>query len=93
MNLLSSRFLIVIVFVVTGIAAVIYFNRPAPVPVSIYSVEKGTVVKTVANTRVGTVKACRRSYLAPTIPGNVAVLNVKEPSRQTRCCWRSGTRI
>lgn len=35
-------------------------------------------LKTVSNTRVGTVKACRRSLLAPAIGGEVAVLTVKE---------------
>jgi HlyD family secretion protein len=41
-------------------------------------VERGRVEKTVANTRVGTVKACRRSMVAPAIGGEVARLPVHE---------------
>ena len=35
--------------------------RPKPVRVVVAPVERGTVEKTVSNTRAGTVKACRRA--------------------------------
>ena len=55
-----------------------YFTRPKPVPVTLYTVAKGPVEATISNTRVGTVKACRRSQLAPAMGGEVSVLSVKE---------------
>lgn len=58
-----------------------YFSRPSAIPVALHTISSGTVVRTVANTRVGTVKACRRSLLAPAIGGEVAVLTVKEGDR------------
>jgi HlyD family secretion protein len=41
-------------------------------------VEIGTVEKTVANTRAGTIKACRRAKLSPSAGGQIAVLPVHE---------------
>lgn len=64
------------------VAALIwYWTRPQPVPVTLHTVEMGRVAKTVANTRVGTVKACRRSMVAPAIGGEVARLPVHEGDR------------
>ncbi|MGR8933698.1 MAG: efflux RND transporter periplasmic adaptor subunit [Gammaproteobacteria bacterium] len=51
-------------------------KRREPVAVTLYTVLTGTVRSTVANTRVGTVKACRRAYLAPAAGGEVASLPV-----------------
>ncbi|EIC31248.1 MULTISPECIES: efflux RND transporter periplasmic adaptor subunit [Methylomicrobium] len=59
-------------------ALAVYYKRPEPVEVKIVSIEEGEVRSTVSNTRVGTVKACRRAYLAPAAGGQVAQLNVKE---------------
>ncbi len=53
-------------------------KEPEAVAVKIYRVEPGEVKETVANTRVGTVKACRRTYLAPATGGQVAKLYVRE---------------
>jgi HlyD family secretion protein len=62
-------------------SALWYFSRPEPLAVALHTVGRGTVESTVANTRVGTVKACRRAYLAPAIPGQVSILNVTEGDR------------
>lgn len=78
MSTLITRFILALLVLGGFVAAGWYFTRPDPVVVSIYTVERGRVEKTVANTRVGTIKACRRSYLAPTIAGDVARLTVKE---------------
>jgi len=59
-------------------AAVAYGRRPAPIEVEAYTVGAGEVRSTVSNTRVGTVKACRRAYLAPATGGQVAELYVRE---------------
>ncbi len=53
-------------------------NRSKPVEVAVATVEKGTVEKTVANTRAGTVKACRRAKLSPSAGGQIASLPVSE---------------
>ncbi len=68
------------IIVVTILVALFYYylQRPKAIPVKIYRISKGEVTATVANTRVGTVKACRRSYLAPATGGQVAKLHVKE---------------
>lgn len=59
-------------------AGLYWLKRPKPVAVTLYTVQKGQVKATVANTRVGTVKACRRAYLAPATGGEVASLPVRE---------------
>ena len=41
-------------------------------------VTRGIVEKTVANTRAGTVNACRRARLSPSIGGQIAVLPIHE---------------
>jgi HlyD family secretion protein len=61
-----------------AVAAFWYFSRPKPIPVVLRAVERGLVEATVANTRVGTVLACRRSRLAPAAGGQVAELAVRE---------------
>ena len=53
-------------------------TRTKPVAVAVTAVEKGTVEKTVANTRAGTVKACRRAKLSPSAGGQIASLPVQE---------------
>lgn len=58
-----------------------YSTRPRPVPVILHTVARGAVETTVANTRVGTIKACRRAYLAPASGGRVAHLAVSEGAR------------
>lgn len=45
------------------------------------TVERGSVEATVANTRAGTVLACRRSRLAPAAGGQVAEIAVQEGAR------------
>jgi len=68
-----------IVILLGAIGAMIWYGtRPEPVLVTIHTMERGRVEKTVANTRVGTVKACRRSMVAPAIGGEVARLPVHE---------------
>jgi HlyD family secretion protein len=55
--------------------------RPQPVVVRVAEVERGWVEEIVANTRAGTVKACRRARLAPGIGGQMAQLEVHEGDR------------
>jgi HlyD family secretion protein len=55
-----------------------YQTRPKPVEVTVKPVTRGTVEQTVANTRAGTVKACRRARLSPSIGGQIARLPIHE---------------
>lgn len=59
----------------------VYSRRPQPIEVQIHTIAEGEVNSTVANTRVGTIKACRRAYLAPATGGQVAELHVKESDK------------
>ncbi|MGH8477710.1 MAG: efflux RND transporter periplasmic adaptor subunit [Methylococcales bacterium] len=71
---------IVSLLLAVAIASIWYATGPEPIDVKLYTVQKGTVKSTVSNTRVGTVKACRRAYLAPAAGGQVAELAVGEGS-------------
>ncbi len=64
-----------------GGAAWWYATRPQPVAVRVAEVAPGRVEEMVANTRAGTVKACRRARLAPGIGGQMAQLDVREGDR------------
>jgi len=64
-----------------GGAAIWTFTRPDPVAVVVRPVSRGIVERSVSNTRAGTVKACRRAKLSPSIGGQIANLPVKEGDR------------
>lgn len=70
---------LIVILCLTAIAAIFFFiKRPKFVEVETVRIEKGEVRETVSNTRVGTVKACRRAFLAPAAGGQVAELHVRE---------------
>lgn len=70
---------IVLLLIVSGIGFFIWQKtRPKPVEVVVRQVVRGEVEKTVANTRAGTVDACRRAKLSPSIGGQIARLPVHE---------------
>ena len=64
--------------IIVVIALFTWIKRPKPVAVIIASVEQGEVQRTVTNTRAGTLKACRRAGLSPSIGGQISRLPVKE---------------
>jgi len=67
------------VIILAGIGAAIwYYTRPQPIKVSVASVDRGTVERTVANTRAGTVEACRRAKLSPSMGGQISKLYIHE---------------
>ncbi|MGC2166688.1 MAG: efflux RND transporter periplasmic adaptor subunit [Gallionella sp.] len=66
------------------VAALWYFFRPTPIPVSLTKVERGTVEATISNTRAGTVKACRRAKLAAPAGGQISRLLVMKGQRVKR---------
>ena len=70
---------IVLIIVIAAIAVIVwFFTRTKPVEVVVKPVDRGIVERTVANTRAGTVKACRRAKLSPSVGGQIAKLNIRE---------------
>jgi HlyD family secretion protein len=76
------RSLVVALALLAALALVIWrVTRPEPIPVRVASLERGRVERSVANTRAGTVNACRRARLAPPSGGAIAALPVREGER------------
>jgi HlyD family secretion protein len=69
---------ILILIAVIGVTTFMWLGRTRPVEVTVKSVGYGLVQDTVANTRAGTIKACRRAGISPSIGGQIASLPVKE---------------
>lgn len=61
-----------------------WLSQPVPVAVRVQAVERGLVEDVVANTRAGTVMACRRARLAPGVGGQIETLAVHEGDRVKR---------
>ena len=82
MNSRRVRQILILVLLLVAVALLAwYLGRPQPVPVTLATVEKGSVLATVANTRAGTVDACQRARLAPPVGGQIARLPFKEGDR------------
>ena len=81
MRLAPKYWLMFALLVMALVLGYYQFTRPEVVPVTLYTVQKGPVKASVSNTRVGTVKACRRAFLAPGTGGEVIKLNVQEGDR------------
>ena len=78
----KHRRLVITVLIIIGIIAlIVYIKRPRPVAVVVQEVSKGEVLATVTNTRAGTLKACQRARLSPSIGGQIERLPVKEGDR------------
>jgi HlyD family secretion protein len=76
-----TPWIILALIALAGGAAFWTYTRPDPVDVVVRPVSRGLVERSVANTRAGTVKACRRAKLSPSIGGQIAYLPVKEGDR------------
>lgn len=72
------RWLVIVLFLAGTGFFIWQKTRAKPVEVVVKPVTRGTVEKVVANTRAGTVNACRRARLSPSIGGQIARLPVKE---------------
>ncbi|MNQ35181.1 Macrolide export protein MacA [compost metagenome] len=65
-----------------GLAALFWWwSRPQPLPVRLVVVERGPVEALVANTRAGTLKACRRTQLSFNLGAQVSERLVEEGQR------------
>jgi HlyD family secretion protein len=76
-----QRIAITAALVVAVLAAAWLATRPEPVAVALVTADRGPVAATVANTRAGTVDACRRAGLSPALGGQIARLPVKDGER------------
>ncbi|MDD5388098.1 MAG: efflux RND transporter periplasmic adaptor subunit [Gallionellaceae bacterium] len=85
LNPTSRRWLwrLVVLAVISGggYAAWRHYGKPKPIEVSVAEANLGLVESSAANTRAGTVKACRRAKLAPQGGGQIAQLLVHEGDR------------
>lgn len=75
--------------VVAALAAALAFGawqamRPKPLAVLVAEAGTGRVEATVANTRAGSVSACRRAKLAPPLGGRIEKLTAREGDRVKR---------
>ena len=68
--------LFLVIFIAGGF--VWYKMRPTEIEVTVAQVARGTVEKLVANTRAGTLNACRKANLSPGTGGQISLLTVEE---------------
>lgn len=72
---------IAVLIVVAAIAAFSFMTRAKPIAVVVAEVAPGRVETTVANTRAGSVEACRRAKVAPSAGGRIDKLPVQKGQR------------
>ena len=78
MNRAWNRLLTLAAVVVVMAAVAWWSSRSQPIAATLVTVAHGPVESLVANTRGGTVNACRRARLAPAAGGTIEVLAVRE---------------
>ncbi|MCJ8502533.1 efflux RND transporter periplasmic adaptor subunit [Desulfatitalea alkaliphila] len=79
-----ARWVLLLLMIAAAIFLIWWTTRPEPVAVAVRQVDLGTVERTVANTRAGTIKACRRAKLSPSVGGQIAYLPVHKGDRVER---------
>jgi HlyD family secretion protein len=72
------RYVILLLVSIGLLTGAWWLTRPKPITVTLHTVTRGAVRATVSNTRVGTVEACHRARMSPSVPGQVALLPVRE---------------
>ncbi len=77
----ARRALIAVIVLAALAALLVYLTRPKPVAVTVAAVDSGRVEANVANTRAGSVAACRRSKLAPPLGGRIDRLLARKGDR------------
>ena len=78
---LLKRLLLVLLVLAVLIAGFKLLMRPKPIAVQVAVVDSGPVETTVANTRAGSITACRRAKVAPPAAGRIAALPVSKGQR------------
>ena len=69
---------VLLVLALIGAAGYWQTTKPRPISVTVAAAEPGIVENTIANTRAGTIEACRRAGLSPSTGGLISVLNVRK---------------
>ena len=77
----ARPWLIAALILVVVVGVIQFFSRTEPVSVQVQQVDRGKVETIVANTRAGTIKACRRAHLSPPGGGQIAALHVRVGDR------------
>jgi HlyD family secretion protein len=72
------RLVIISILISIGIGLGWYWSQPKPVLIRVQTVGRGPIESSVANTRAGTVEACQRAKLSPSIGGLIAELPIKQ---------------
>lgn len=83
MKRLLPRLLVVALLLAAAIAAGWWSTRPQPIAVVLTEVGRGRVEASVSNTRAGTVDACQRTRMSPSLGGRIDYLAVREGDRVT----------
>lgn len=73
--------LLLVLLIALGAGLYYWLGRSKPVAVTVKPAEYGKVEDTVANTRAGTIRACRRAGISPRVGGQIALMPVKEGDR------------
>jgi len=74
----SFRWFSLVLLLILAGSLVWYKMRPKEIEVTVAKVTRGTVEKIVANTRAGTLNACRKANLSPGTGGQISLLTVEE---------------
>ncbi|MDA7086929.1 efflux RND transporter periplasmic adaptor subunit [Pseudomonas sp. SA3-5] len=75
------KILMAVLLLLGVVAAFWWWTRPQPLPVRLIAVQRGPVETQVANTRAGTLKACRRTQLSFNLGAKVSERLVEEGQR------------
>lgn len=75
------KMLMAVLLLLGVVAAFWWWTRPQPLPVRLIAVQRGPVETQVANTRAGTLKACRRTQLSFNLGAKVSERLVEEGQR------------
>ncbi|MDR2241060.1 MAG: efflux RND transporter periplasmic adaptor subunit [Zoogloeaceae bacterium] len=75
------RALVALIVLAALAGLMLFMTRPQPVAVLVAAVEHGRVETTVANTRAGSVEACRRSKLTAPLGGRIEKMQVRAGDR------------
>ena len=72
---------IVVAVLLLSSLGIYYMSQADPIPVVLTEIDTGQVNATVANTRAGTIEACRRAKMSTSMGGQIARLPVEEGDR------------
>ncbi len=81
MSTSRTKWLILTLLVILAGSLTLYQLRNKEIEVQVTPVQRGLVEKMVANTRAGTLKACRRANLSPGVGGQINALPVAKGER------------